>query len=163
MFKDGNPARQCLILPEYMIGRLQRSATRLVLQLPKRSHALERMQVELHCLAYPHRLFYKVGVLSYKCLHGLAPPYLSVRFTRVCDIEGRSHLRSATDGQLVAPHTKTKRIGVKGFRVSGPTFWNYLPRQLRDCRDLSLMTFKEHLKTELFRDAIGKRTLQALL
>ena len=152
-------------LPEYMIGRLQsvlRSAARLVLQLPMRSHALERMQVELHWLAYPHRLFYKVGVLSYKCLHGLAPPYLSARFTRVCDIDGRSHLRSATDGQLVVPHTKTKTIGVRGVHVSGPTFWNYLPRQLRDS-DLSLMTFKQHLKTELFRDAIGKRTLQALL
>ena len=92
----------------------------------------------------------------------LAPPYLSARFTRVCDIDGRSHLRSATDGQLVVPHTKTKTIGIRGFHVSGPTFWNYLPRQLRDS-DLSLMTFKQHLKTELFRDAIGKRTLQALL
>ena len=38
-------------LPEYMINRLQsvlRLAARLVLQLPMRSHALERMQVELH-------------------------------------------------------------------------------------------------------------------
>ena len=73
-------------LPEYMICRLQsvlRSAARLVLQLPMRSHALERMQVELHWLAYPHRIFYKVGVLSYKCLHVLAPPYLSARFTSV--------------------------------------------------------------------------------
>ena len=65
-------------LPEYMINCLQSvlwSAARLVLQLPMRSHALERMQVELHWLAYPHRLFYKVGVISNKCLHGLASPY----------------------------------------------------------------------------------------
>ena len=66
------------------------------------------------------------------------------------------------DSWSVVPHTKTKTIGVRGFHVSGPTFWNYIPRQLRDS-DLSLMTFKEHLKTELFREAIGKRTLQALL
>ena len=42
-------------LPDYMINRLQsvlRSAARLVLQLPKRSHALERMQAELHWLVY---------------------------------------------------------------------------------------------------------------
>ena len=121
------------------------------------------MQVELHWLIYPHRLFYKIGVLSYKCLHGLAPPYLSVRFKRVSDLDGRSHLRSATYGQLVVPHhTKTKTIGVRGFYVSGPTFWNYLPRELRDS-DLSLKVFREHLKTVLFRDAIGKGTLHALL
>ena len=61
-------------LPDYMINRLQsvlRSAARPVLQLPKRSHALERMQAELHWLVYPHRLYYKVGVISYKCLHVL--------------------------------------------------------------------------------------------
>ena len=105
-----------------MINRLQsvlRSAARLVLQLPIRSYVLERMQVELHWLAYPNRLFYKVGVHSYKCLHGLAPPYLSARFTRVSNIDGCSHLRSATDGQLVVPHTNTKTIiGDRGFHVN---------------------------------------------
>ena len=72
-------------LPDYMINRLQsvlRSAARIVLQLPKRSHALERTQAELHWLAYPHRLYYKVGVILYKCLHGLAPPYLSTRLIK---------------------------------------------------------------------------------
>ena len=63
---------------------------------------------------------------------------------------------------LTFRRVKTKTIGVRRFHVSGPNFWNYLPRQLSDS-DLSLMSFKQHLKTELFRDAIGKRTLQALL
>ena len=142
-----------LLLPDYMINRLQsvlRSAARLVLQLPKRSHALERMQAELHWLVYPHRLYYKVGVISYKCLHGLAPPYLSTRLIKVSDVDGRSHLRSASDGQLVIPKSKTKTIGVRGFHISGPTFWNFLPGQLRD-NDLTLRTFREQLKTVLFR------------
>jgi len=152
-------------LPDYMINRLQsvlRSAARLVLQLPKRSHALERMQAELHWLVYPHRLYYKVGVISYKCLHGLAPPYLSTRLIKVSDVDGRSHLRSASDGQLVIPKSKTKTIGVRGFHISGPTFWNFLPGQLRD-NDLTLRTFREQLKTVLFRDAVGKKALHALL
>ena len=138
------------------------SAARLVLQLPKRSHALERMQAELHWLVYPHRLYYKVGVISYKCLHGLAPPYLSTRLIKVSDVDGRSHLRSASDGQLVIPKSKTKTIGVRGFHISGPTFWNFLPGQLRD-NDLTLRTFREQLKTVLFRDAVGKKALHALL
>ena len=152
-------------LPDYMINRLQsvlRSAARLVLQLPKGSHALERMQVELHWLGYPHRLFYKVGVMTDKCLHGLAPPYLSMRLTRVSDIAGRSQLRSASEGQLVVPYSKTKTIGARGFYISGPTFWNFLPCHLRDT-ELSLKTFKEHLKTVLFGDAVGSNTLHALL
>ena len=69
-----------------------------------------------------------VGVLLYKCLHGVAPQaYLSARFASVCDIDGHSHLRSATDGQLVVPHTKMKTIVVRGFHVSGPTFSEDLP------------------------------------
>ena len=50
-------------------SRFYGSAARLVLQLPKRSHALERMQAELHWLVCPHRLYYNVGVIWYKC-HG---------------------------------------------------------------------------------------------
>ena len=92
-----------------------RSAARLVLQLPKRSHALERMQAELHWLVYPHRLYYKVGVISFKCLHGLAPPYLSTRLIKVSDVDGRSHLRSASDGQLDSENQKLKQLVSEAF------------------------------------------------
>ena len=107
-------------LPDYMINRLQsvlRSAERLVLQLPWSGW-----------LVYPHRLYYKVGLISYKCLHGLAPPYLSKRLIKVSDVDGRSHLRSASDGQLVIPESKTKTIGVRGFHisVSWPAVWDSL-------------------------------------
>ena len=57
---------------------------------------------------------------------------------------------------------KLKTIGVRGFHISGPTFWNFLPGQLRD-NDLTLRTFREQLKTVLFRDAVGKKALHALL
>ena len=85
-----------------------------------------------------------------------------MRLTRVSDIAGRSQMRSASEGQLVVSYSKTKTIGARGFYISGPTFWNFLPCHLRDT-ELSLKTFKEHLKTVLFGDAVGSNTLHALL
>ena len=81
---------------------------------------------------------------------------------KVSDIAGRSQLRSASEGQLVVPYSKTKTIGAIGFYISGPTFWYFLPCHLRDTES-SLKTFKEHLKTVLFSDVVGSNTLHALL
>ena len=78
----------------------------------------------------------------------------------MCDIDGRSHIRSATDGQLVVPQNEDNRD------QRCPCLWSHLLELFTTTvisdSDLSLMTFKQHSKTELFRDAIGKRTLQAL-
>ena len=77
---------------------------------------------------------YIVDVMTYKCLHGLAPPYLSGRFTSVSDVPGRSMLRSNTFDrqQLLLPRTKTATIGPRGFYYAGPHSWNSLPVVFRN-------------------------------
>ena len=107
---------------------------------------------KLHWLGFPHRVTYKLCVLIYKGLHGLAPDYLSRRCVRVRDVPGRAHLRSASAGQLMVPITNKKTIGDKGFSHCGPVAWNNLPLHLRsDDYTPSLDCFKKHLKTALFK------------
>ena len=62
----------------------------------------------------------------------------------------RSHLRSATAGDLRIPSTKTVTIGRRGFSVAGPTVWNNLSTTLKDFK-LTFSAFKRLLKTELFK------------
>ena len=142
-------------LPAYMFKRLQsvlNAAARLVLQLPGRQSVSIPMAEKLHWLGFPHRVTYKLCVLIYKGLHGLAPDYLSRRCVRVRDVPGRAHLRSASAGQLMVPVTNRRTIGDKGFSHCGPVAWNNLPLHLRsdDCTP-SLDCFKKHLKTALFK------------
>ena len=64
----------------YLTDKLQvvlRAAARLVLQLPYRSSVSEAMHRQLHWLDVVDRVNYKIGLLVYKCLHGLASGYLS--------------------------------------------------------------------------------------
>ena len=103
-------------LPAYMFKRLQsvlNAAARLVLQIPGRQSVSIPMAEKLHWLGFPHRVTYKLCVLIYKGLHGLAPDYLSRRCVRVCDVPGRAHLRSASAGQLMVPITNKRTIGDK--------------------------------------------------
>ena len=83
--------------------------------------------------------------LVFKCLHGLAPEYLS----KYCKLTtGRSHLRSANACLLSVPRTR-KTYGDRSFAVSGPVAWNSLPVALRSS-DVMEETFRRHLKTFLF-------------
>jgi len=48
---------------------------------------------ELHWLDFPQRVTFKLCVTAYKCLHGLAPQYLSELCVLVADVAGRRQLR----------------------------------------------------------------------
>ena len=54
-----------------------REAARLVLGLPGRAPVSAAMHDTLHWLSFPQRVTFKLCLLTYKCLHGLAPDYLS--------------------------------------------------------------------------------------
>ena len=82
--------------PLYMFKRSQsvlNAAARLV--LPGRQSVSIPMRNRLNWLRFPQRVVYKLCVLSYKCLHGLAPEYLSRRCVRIIEIPGRANLRPA--------------------------------------------------------------------
>jgi len=71
--------------------------------------------------SYPQRVTYKLCLLTYKCLHGLAPGYLSRPCVPVATVEGRPQLRSSNDHQCSSHgHFWTSRAEGLIFRVFCP-------------------------------------------
>jgi len=72
-------------LPAHLTDRLQsvmNAAVRLIFSSRKYDHVTPLLH-ELHWLRMRQRIEYKLAVLVYHCLHGLAPPYLASDLQRV--------------------------------------------------------------------------------
>jgi len=65
---------------------------------------------------------FKLAVLIYRCLHGLAPQYLSDNLQHIADSNCRC-LRSLSL-QLVIRHTPLSTVGDCTFPVAGSCLWN---------------------------------------
>ena len=105
--------------------------------------------MELHWLSAVDRVNFKVATLVYRCLHGLAPPYLASSLHRVTELDSRRRLRSSVDTDiLLVPRSRLVTVGDRSFPVAGPRTWNNLPETVRSAP--SLLSFKQRLKTVLF-------------
>ena len=92
---------------------------------------------------------FKIALLAYKSIHGLAPVYLSTYCIPVSSLPGHSHLRSAGEWKMLVPRTRTVTLGPRGFFWACPSTWNALPVPLRNFK-LSLDSFKWKLKSNFF-------------
>jgi len=66
-------------IPKYQLDRLQsilNAAARLICRARKYDHVSPLLQ-ELHCLAVPERIKYRLAVLVFCCRHDMAPEYLA--------------------------------------------------------------------------------------
>ena len=102
----------------------------------------------LHWLPVKCRVIFKILLLVYKGLNGLAPTYIADllsyrKYTRA--------LRSASQSFLKITRMNTKSYGDRAFSVSGPKLWNGLPLQIRESHNIN--SFKTALKTHLFWEA----------
>ena len=134
-------------LPDYQIKRLQRiqnTAARILTRTAKHDHITPVLK-ELHWLPVEKRIMYKIILLTYRCLHNLAPPYLSCLLELH---ESERNLRSTQKFLLKAPKSNKKSFGDRAFTNAAPRLWNSLPLQIRQCKTLS--SFKTNLKTHLF-------------
>ena len=104
--------------------------------------------ISLHWLPIEHRIHYKVILFVFRCLHGLAPSYLS-ELLKLYAPE-RENLRSSDKVFLYYSIPSTK-YGERAFSVSGSVLWNSLPDDIRLLDDIG--SFKSKLKTWLFNDA----------
>ena len=126
---------------------LCKNAARLIHSSRKYDPVTPLLQ-ELHWLRMPQRIEYRLAVLVYRCLHGLAPPYLAEQLQRVADVDSRQRLRSASTSALVVPPTRLTTVGDRAFPVAAARTWNGLPPDVTSSPSLSL--FKRRLKTVLF-------------
>ena len=140
-------------LPDTLLQRLQRvqnTAARLLTRIKKTDHITPILR-ELHWLPISHRISYKVLLITFKALHGLAPSYIKELLTfRTVSLRS---MRSDNQGFLIVPRSRTVTYGDRNFRVFAPTLWNKLPKSIRTCDKLS--DFKRQLKTYLFKAAYG--------
>jgi len=60
---------------------------------------------QLHWLKVPWRIDYKLAILVCKCLHGLAPSYLTDELHHPAESEFQRHLCYASSCKLSIPHT----------------------------------------------------------
>ena len=77
------------------------AAARLVFRLRRYDHVTDALAI-LHWLRLPQRVDFKVALMAFRVLHGLAPPYLN-QLVRVSDLPGRHRRRSSSSQQLLVP------------------------------------------------------------
>ena len=105
--------------------------------------------INLHWLPIQYRIQFKLLLLIYKSLHGLAPSYLTDKLS----LRPNNALRSDNQLLLNVPVStlRLKFYGDWAFSVAGPTLWNALPKNIRLCATLA--AFKTSLKIYLFKNA----------
>jgi len=108
-------------IPSFQLDRLQtvtNAAARLVLQSSRHDH-ITPLLYRLHWLRAPERIAYKLAVLVYQCVHGLAPAYLADVLQPVAGLSGRQRLRSPSTSALAVPYmTRLSTIGDRAFPVA---------------------------------------------
>ena len=130
------------------LQKLLNSAVRFIFHLngKKRFRSITPYLKKLHFLPVEFRIKYKLCLLVFKCVQGLAPQYLTdLLKERVTD----SRLRSSDDFFLLHESTPTTHFGECAFSYAGPHEWNKLPYDLRACTALN--NFKCALKTHFFK------------
>lgn len=127
------------------LRKFQNSCARLIYHKRKRDHVTGILK-ELHWLPSEARIYFKILCYVFKCLHDLAPAYL----TELVVVRRDHNL------DLVVPRTKS-RAGDRAFSCVGPRLWNALPADIRMIDGLD--GFKSHLK-HLFFSSFTQYKLQ---
>ena len=114
--------------------------------------------IKSHILPVSYRINFKVCMLVFSCLHGLAPDYLKCLLTwnapstcyGVFDSSNSIPRRTQDRFLLKIPTDlgKKTRYRSRTFSHSAPKCWNCLPFEIRSCNDKD--TFKSKLKTHYF-------------
>jgi len=136
-------------LPASQPSRLQsvlNAAARLIHRSSQYEHVTPMLR-DLHWLWSPERITFKLAVLIYRCLHGLAPWYLSDHIQSVA-VSNRRRLQSSSSPQLVIRRTQPSTVGNRAFPLAGCRLWNSLLPDVTSASTLSV--FRNRLKTYLF-------------
>ncbi len=118
---------------------VQNAAARVLTRSRKYDHITPILQ-SLHWLPIKFLISYKILLLTYKALNGLAPAYLSL----LARYNPTRSLRSQNSGLLVVPRIAKSTKEGRAFSYLAPKLCNSLPDNVRGSDTLSL--FKSLLK-----------------
>ena len=99
---------------------------------------------DLGWLSVPATLALYDAILTFKCLKGLAPKYLSSRFNTRASVHGRN---TRNRNKLDIPVFNTA-AGQRSFIYRAVKCWNSLPEEITKCEDLC--SFKSKAKSYFF-------------
>ena len=98
------------------LQRIQNSAARLIVGTKRREH-ISPILYDLHWLPVRERIIFKVLLVTFKALHGLAPSYIGnlIKQSNPC----RS-LLSSSKGFLAVPTSNLQTYGDHVFSIATP-------------------------------------------
>ena len=102
----------------------------------------------LHWLRVPEQVNFKLALMAYRVLNGMAASYLD-QLVPVSSLNGRRRLRSSFILQLLVPSYRLSTIGRRSFPVAATMFWSTLPDDIQSAPSVS--AFRRLLKTFLFQ------------
>ncbi len=126
-----NGCSACLINKLQMV---QNAAARVLTRTRKYDH-ISPVLSTLHWLPIKHCIHFKILLITYKALIGLAPQYLSERSSHYSPPRP---LRSQNSGHLIIPRISKSTLGGRSFFYLALKFWNNLPNNVREADTLSL-------------------------
>ena len=126
---------------------VQNTAARVLCRIGKYDHITPILK-SIHWLPVEILIKYTICLLTFNSLHGHGLEYMSEMLTPRSIHYG---LRSKDDLKLHVPRTKRKTLKDRAFKFAAPKLWNYLPKDVRSCNNVSI--FKSKLKTQFFRSA----------
>ena len=134
-----------------LLQRIQNIAARVVAHVPcSPQHHVTPILSSLHWLLIKSRIVFKILLLTYKCVNGLAPKYL-------CDLislrTSSRPLRSDSLQLLQLPRIRLVSYGKRSFAYGAVVERNKLPLDIR--LSPTIATFKAKLKTYLFQQCYG--------
>ncbi len=130
---------------------VQNAAARVLTRTRKYDH-ISPVLSTLHWLPTKHRIDFKILLITYKALNGLAPQYLSELLSHYSPPRP---LRSQNSGHLIIPRISKSTVGGRSYSYLAPKLWNNLPNTVREAD--TLCQFKSRLKTHLLRDHVTLR------
>ena len=127
------------------VQRVQNIAARLVLRVPRHEHIPPVIE-SLHWLPIQQRTVYKILLITFKALKGMAPIFIS---DLLALYKPSRALRSSSDCRLSVINSSTKFYGNRSYAFAAANLWNKFPANIRHAP--SLCIFKSKLKTHLFQ------------
>ena len=110
-------------LPKYLINRLQllQNLAAHLVTLTRRQEHITPILRSLHWLPVHYRIVFKILLLNYKVLNGLAPDYIKdlLKYN-----DSRRTLRSSNNRLLDEPRANLKTYGERALSVAAPRLWN---------------------------------------
>ena len=121
------------------LQNIQNRACRIIFGLHRKQPVDEKMK-SLHWLKVEQRIEFKLCLLIYKALNGLAPSY-------ICELITFNNISSRRTSSLHVPLVKESHP--RAFQTLAPSLWNQLPLHIKTSKDV--VSFKSLLKTHLFK------------